>query len=43
MKFTILNEKKTDLTLVYNEVYNSFRMYYGSVEKRERKVRLIDF
>lgn len=43
MKFTILNEKKSDLTLRDNEVYNCFRMYFGGIENRKRKVRLIDF
>ena len=43
MKFTILNEKKSDLTLRDNEVYNGFRMYFGGIKNEKTKVRLIDF
>ena len=43
MKFTILNEKKTDLTLRDNEVYNSLRMYFDIADKEERKAILLDF
>lgn len=43
MKFTILNERKSDLTLRDDEVYNGFRMYFDIADKEERKVILLDF